>query len=76
MPVVLAALTVHPKFGFLLVERERNGDELIRVVGISVVARYHDTRITNLHLGPRSLSDGVDAKQTIAPVRRENGKEV
>ena len=76
MLVVLAALAVHPELGFLLVERERDGDKPIRVVVFGVIARYHDARITNLHLSPRSLSNGVDAKQTVAPVRRENGKEV
>ena len=68
MLVVYAAPTVHSELGFLLVERERNRDELIRVVGIGVVARYHDTRITNLHLGPTSLSDGVNSKKTVAPI--------
>jgi len=74
--VVLATSAVHPKLGLLLVKRESNRDELALVVAVAVVDRHHDARITNLHLGPSTLSDRVDAKQTITPVQGENGKEV
>lgn len=46
----------------------RDGYELVLVVGVAVVARNHNARITNTHLGPSTLGDIVDAEQAVAPV--------
>jgi hypothetical protein len=35
---VLATLAVHPELGLLLVKGERDGDELVLVVAVAVVA--------------------------------------
>lgn len=59
MLVIHAAPAVHPKPRPLLVERECDGNKLILVVA---VARHHNARIANLHLGPIALSDGVDTE--------------
>lgn len=72
----LATLAVHLERGILLVERERDGDELVLVAAVAVVARHYNTRIANTHLGPSTLGDSVDAEQTVAPVQGENGEEV
>jgi len=74
--MVLRAFAVHPTLGFVLVKRERNGDELITGIAVTVIAGYHDTDITNLHLRPSIFGDGVDPEQTVAPVRGENGDKV
>ena len=74
--MVLAALAMYFELGLFFVERERNGDELVLVVAVAVVARDYNARITNTHLSPSTLSDGVDAEQTFAPVQGENGEEV
>ena len=71
--MVLAALAMHPELRFL-VERERDGDELVRVVAIAVVAGHYNARISNFHLGPITIGNGVDAEQTIAPIRGKNGE--
>jgi hypothetical protein len=54
-----ATLSMHPELEILLVEHERDGNEL---VAVAVVARYHNTRIANLHLGLSILSDSVDTE--------------
>jgi hypothetical protein len=72
----LATLAVYPELGILLVEAECDGDELVLVVAVAVVARHHNARISNAHLGPSTLGDSVDAEQTVAPVQGENGEEV
>lgn len=66
--MVRATPAVHPELGLLLVERERDGDELVLVVIFAVVAGHHNACIANLHLGPSTLSDGVDAEQAVTPV--------
>ena len=77
MPVVRVAPAVHPELGLLLVEHERDGDELlVLVVAVAVVAGHHNARIANTHLGPSNLGNGVNAEQTVAPVQGENGEEV
>jgi hypothetical protein len=74
--VVRAALAMHPELGLLLVELERDGDEPALVVAVAIVAGHHNACIANLHLGPSTLGDGVDAEQTVTPIRGENGEEV
>jgi hypothetical protein len=67
---------MHPELGLLLIKGECDGDELVLVVGIAIVARHDNARITDLQLGPRTLGEGVDAEQTVAPIRGENGDEI
>ncbi len=74
--VVLAALAVYPELGLLLIKGERDGDELVLVVAVAVVAGHYNARIADLHLGPSTLGDGVDAEQTVAPIRGENREEI
>ena len=65
--LTFATLAVCLELGFLLIERERDGDELALVVGV-VVARHHNARIANPHFGLSTLGDSVDAEQSVAPV--------
>ena len=67
MLAVFAALTVHPGLGLLLVKGERDGDELVLVVAVAVVAGYYNTRIADLHLRLSIFGDGVYAEQTKHP---------
>jgi hypothetical protein len=68
VPVVRAALAVHPELGLLLIKGERDGDELILAVAVAIVAGHYNARIADLHLRPSTLGDSVDAEQTVAPV--------
>ena len=77
MPVTpLSTFAVYLELGILLVEGECDGDELIVVVAVAIVARYHDACISDAHLGPSIPGDSIDTKQTLAPVQGENGDEV
>jgi hypothetical protein len=64
----LATLAMYLELGILLIERERDGDELVPVVGVAIVARHHNARIANTYFSPSTLSDSVDAEQSVAPV--------
>ena len=61
--VVLFTSTVYLELGILLVERERDRYKLVLVIVVAAVARHNNARITNTHLGPRTLDDGVDSEQ-------------
>jgi hypothetical protein len=74
--MVRAASAMHPKLGLLLIKGERDEDKLVLVVDVAVVARHNNTRITDLHLEPRTLGEGVDAEQTVAPIRGENEEKI
>jgi hypothetical protein len=50
--------------------------KVVLVISVAVVARHDNARITDLHLGPRTLGEGFDAEQTVAPIRGENGEEI
>lgn len=63
--VIDATPAVYLELGILLIERERDGYELVLVVAVAVVARHHNAGIANTHLGPSTLSDSVDAEQTV-----------
>lgn len=65
--VIFGAPAMHLELGLLLVERERNGDELVLVIAVGVGTVHHNARIANLHLGPSTLGDGINAEQTVAP---------
>jgi hypothetical protein len=38
---------------------------------IDMLWMHHNASIANLHLGPSTLGDGVDAEQTVAPIGGE-----
>jgi hypothetical protein len=73
--VVRLAPAMHPERGLLLIKGERDGDELVLVVAVSVVAGYYNARIADLHLRPSTFGEGVDAEQTVAPIRSKNGEQ-
>jgi hypothetical protein len=60
--VVYATFAMHLKLGLLLIKGKRDGDKLVLVVSITIVAKHDNARITDLHLGPRTLSKGVNAE--------------
>lgn len=76
MLVVRFAPAMHPERGLLLIKGERDGDEVGLVVAVSVIIGHYNARIADLHLRPSTFGAGVDAEQTVAPIRGENGEQV
>ncbi|KAJ8059516.1 hypothetical protein OCU04_011174 [Sclerotinia nivalis] len=76
MLMISFAFIMHPELRLPLIKGERNGDELVMIVALSVVARYYNARITDAHLGPSILSEDVNAEHTVAFIRNENGEEI
>ena len=74
--MVHVTLTLNREDQLLFLELNRNRNELVLIVVVARVAGHHDARIANLHLRPCILGESVDIKQTMAPVRGENRKEV
>jgi hypothetical protein len=64
----LATPAVYLELGILLVKRECDRDELVLVVAIAVVTRHYNAHIANTYLSPSTLSDSIDAEQTVAPI--------
>ncbi len=76
MFVIFAALAVHPELGLFLVERERNRDVLAVIIVVTDVAGHRNACTTDIHLGPITLGDGVNAEHTVAAIRGKSGEEV
>jgi hypothetical protein len=64
----LAIPTIYLKLRILFVKRKRNRDKLVLVVAVAVVVKYYNAYIANTHLSLSTLSNSVDAKQTVVPI--------
>lgn len=72
--MVLAALAMDLERGLFLVEGKGDGDGLVLVVSLAIVARNDNARVANLHFGPVICSEGVNAKQSFASIVGKNGE--
>ena len=62
MLVVHSTFAMNGESGLFLLKRKCNGNELLLIVVVAMIAWHYDARIANLHLRPSVLGEGIDTK--------------